>query len=509
MILIYPPVAKPSEPPAGIAHLSGALNQHGVTHSVLDANIEGLLHLLQRPRHVSRDFSDRWTIRAFRHCADNVLSLRRRDTYGNFDGYKRTVLDVNRVLESSSASDDITIGLANYEDRELSPLKSKYLVRSAEDPERNPFYPYFQKRLAALIDEKKPTVVGFSLNYLSQALCTFAMTGFIRKRFPGVRIVLGGGLVTSWMKRPQWRNPFGGLVDQLIAGPGEFPLLDMAGIHDVKDGFTPDYSSLPTNDYLAPGRVLPYSASRGCFWRRCSFCPEKTEDNPYIPVPVTRVISDIPELTRKTDSVLVHFLDNAVSMSLLRALSETAGGVSWYGFTRITRELTDIDFCMTLKRSGCVMLKLGLESGDQGVLDRMQKGIDLETASLALRTLKKAGIATYVYLLFGTPWETLSSARRTLEFTVRHSETIGFLNLAIFNMPVCWSGAERVETRSFYEADLSLYTDFLHPEGWDRRRIRSFLENEFKSQRAISTILKKDPPLFTSNHAPFFVMGRG
>ncbi len=49
------------------------------------------------------------------------------------------------------------------------------------------------------------------------------------------------------------------------------------------------------------------------------------------------------------------------------------------------------------------MLKLGIESGDQEVLDRLNKGIDLPTASAVLKSLKKAGIATYVYLLFGTP----------------------------------------------------------------------------------------------------------
>jgi len=37
----------------------------------------------------------------------------------------------------------------------------------------------------------------------------------------------------------------------------------------------------------------------------------------------------------------------------------------------------------------------------QGVLDSMDKGIDLDIVSLALKALKKAGIATYVYLLFG------------------------------------------------------------------------------------------------------------
>jgi radical SAM superfamily enzyme YgiQ (UPF0313 family) len=196
-----------------------------------------------------------------------------------------------------------------------------------------------------------------------------------------------------------------------------------------------------------------------------------------------------------------------MSVALMKMLSETGGGLPWYGFARITRELTDIDFCAALKRSGCVMLKLGLESGDQGVLDGMRKGVEIATASQALRTLKKAGIATYVYLLFGTPWETESSARRTLDFVAGHSEAIGFLNLAVFNMPLCGKEAG-LETRSFYDADLSLYTDFRHPDGWDRKQVRSFLENEFKKQQAISAILRKDPPLFTSNHAPFFVMGR-
>ncbi len=506
MILIYPPVAKPSEPPAGIARISGALNLHGVRHRILDANLEGLLSLLQRPLSTAEHPSDRWTLRAFRNRPENLLSLRRRNTYSNFDDYTRIVLEVNRVLGSRSISGDVAIGLANYEDRELSPVKSGDLIRAAEDPERNVFYPYFEKRLVALMAEKRPAVAGFSLNYLSQALCTFAMAGFIRRIFPGVKIVLGGGLVTSWMKRPNWKNPFGGLVDHLVAGPGESPLLSMAGIHDVTKESAPDYSSFPKHDYLSPGFILPYSASRGCFWRRCSFCPEKTENNAYAPVPVDRVLTDISGLREETRPVLVHFLDNAMSVSLMTALPETmGGGMPWYGFARISRELTDAGFCEALKRSGCVMLKLGLESGDQRVLDRMEKGIDLGIASRALRTLKKAGITTYVYLLFGTPWESAASARKTLEFTVRHNDAIGFLNLAIFNMPVCGNGRE-VVTRSFYDADLSLYTDFLHPEGWDRKRVRQFLENEFRKAQGISSILKKDPPLFTSNHAPFFAM---
>ena len=151
------------------------------------------------------------------------------------------------------------------------------------------------------------------------------------------------------------------------------------------------------------------------------------------------------------------------------------------------------------------MLKLGLESGDQQILDEMEKGIDLRLASTALKTMKKAGIATYVYLLFGTPAENLERARRTLDFTVRHAEDMDFLNLAIFNMPAYGPDAGRFETHPFYEGDLSLYRTYAHPAGWDRPLVRQFLDKEFKRHPAIGRILRRDPPIFTSNHAPFFL----
>ncbi len=59
----------------------------------------------------------------------------------------------------------------------------------------------------------------------------------------------------------------------------------------------------------------------------------------------------------------------------------------------------------------------------------------LREASQVLKNLKEAGIATYVYLLFGTPEEGLPEARKTLEFVVNHHDQIHFLNLALFNLP--------------------------------------------------------------------------
>ena len=520
MILIHPPVVKPCEPPAGVAKLAGVMYDHGIPCKVIDANLEGLSSLLlergeayKRERRtddknsaIPENMMNTWTNRSFLHLESNVTALTSWETYTNIDRYKRAVIDLNRVLEVTASHGDAYLSLSNYLDPNLSPVRSTDLIRASEAPEHNPFYAYFEKRLLAVLEEENPATVGFSLNYLSQALCTFAMIGFLKRQCPRIRVVLGGGLATSWVRRPGWSNPFGGLVDDIVAGPGEAALLSMHGVACGQCQHAPCHADLSTKGYLSPGFILPYSASSGCYWNRCSFCPEKAEGNPYEPVPVEKVIADIHSIAGKTKPALVHLLDNAVSPALLKAIAGSSFSFPWYAFAKITPHLTDLDFCGALKRSGCVMLQLGLESGDQDVLDNMQKGFELEIASAALSALEIAGIATYVYLIFGTPWETITEARKTLDFAAQHSGQIDFLNLAIFNLPAYSPEAQQLEVSDFYEGDLLLYRDFLHPRGWKRSLVRQFLDREFKRHPAIAPMLRKAPPTFTSNHAPFFVM---
>jgi len=63
MLLIFPPVAKPCEPPAGVALLSSALKEQGLPCKVYDANIEGLLYL------INSDIApiDSWSRRALKN----------------------------------------------------------------------------------------------------------------------------------------------------------------------------------------------------------------------------------------------------------------------------------------------------------------------------------------------------------------------------------------------------------------------------------------------------------
>ncbi len=500
IVLIHPPVVKPSEPPAGIARLAGSLRSAGVDCTVIDANIEGLRHLLG----TVDPPDDTWSQRAYRHLPSHLAALRSKETYRQPDRYRRAVADINRLLSVSGRDFHTRVGLADFKDEHLSPLRSDDLLESARTPEHNPFCGYFQVKLLNRIFESHPEVVGISINYLSQALCAFALIGLLKREVKEIKIVVGGGLMTSWMQWPKRIGRLSQLVDRVVAGPGELVLLEEIGKGAKGKGWIPDYSDLIETPYFSPGFVLPFSASDGCWWRRCAFCPERAERRPFHPLPHAVAAEQLRQLTQLNQPALIHLLDNAISPALLKRLVETPPGAPWYGFVRIASPLDDLEFCRQLAASGCAMLKLGLESGSQRVLDQLEKGVQLDMASTVLRNLHQAGIATYVYLLFGTPAEDHAAAGMTLSFVADLHETINFLNLAIFNLPIGSPDAEGLVLREFYEGDLALYRDFEHPAGWGRAAVRQFLEKQFKKHPKIQEIVRSDPPIFTSNHAAFF-----
>ena len=425
--------------------------------------------------------------------------------YTNQDRYQRAVRDCNRTLTKSCKNSAVTITLADYQDADLSPHQSADLLQAVAEYQTSPFFQFYKKRLPELLDGSEKDFIGISLNYLSQALPAFALAGYLKEAYPDYPLIVGGGLITSWLRSPGWKNPFGSVFEQMIEGPGELPLLQLLGHTGEVVHAAPDFDDLPLQDYLSPGTVIPYSASTGCYWNRCAFCPEKAEGGEYTKLSAVQVVADLATLREKYKPTLIHLLDNAVAPSLMRQMIADPIGVNWYGFARVSRELSDPDFCVQLRKAGCVMLKLGIESGSQQVLDAMDKGIDLQLVEQSLAALRMAGIATYVYLLFGTPSETLHEARKTLDFTVRNAEGIGFLNLAVFNMPRNSQERGGLQIRDFSGGDLGLYSDFVHPLGWNRKAVRNFLTGEFRQHPVIRPILQRDPPFFTSNHAAFML----
>lgn len=510
MLLIYPPVARSSEPPLGIARLSASIKSRGGEATCLDLCREGIDYLLSLDPELKD--ADTWTRRAMKGRLKSEQRLREIGTYRHIDRYSRAVSDLGRALRTVSKPYRVEASLADYRDETRSPLRIADLKDSAAKYEENVFYPLLESRLYPALAGIGDGWVGVSICFLSQALCSFAIMGYVKSRRPDLKIAVGGGLVTSYSRVTglDLHGLFPDLVDLAVVGPGEESLGKLCGAGP--DGGAPsrdflglDLGGFQLTKYSAPAMILPYNFSSGCPWKKCAFCPEKAEDLPYRGLPAPEAMAELELLSSRHAPGLMHFTDNEVSPLYLSALAGHPRLVSWYGFARFSRRLLDEDFCRALAASGCVMLQLGLESGDQKVLDAMGKGTKLEEIEAILRNLKAVGIGTYIYVLFGTPAEDRDAALRTRDFVAANAEAIDFLNVAVFNLPASGEEAKSLATKNFYEGELSLYREFKHPAGWDRQFVREFLSADFEAEPRIKAIVARAPPVFTSSHAPFFL----
>jgi hypothetical protein len=504
MLLVYPPVARSTEPPIGIARLAGLLKANGVPVCCLDLCQEGLDYLLG----LECEAQDTWTRGALRRRERHRALLRDPAVYRNRDRYGRAVHDLGRALHAVSAPFGVEVGLADYREAKRSPLRRADLLDAAATYETNPFFPLFRARITEALAALPARTVGLSVTYLSQALCAFAILGFVKAVRPDLSVLLGGGLITSWVAQGSLPadEGFDGLVDAILPGRGEDGIFPFLGVPQRIPTAAPDFGDLAPHDYLAPARILPYNFSTGCPWKRCSFCPEKAEGSRYVGVRVGTALEEIGTLVARHAPGLLHFTDTEIAPLYLRALADFPPGVPWYGFARFSALLTDPDFCRRLAASGCLMLQLGLESADQEVLNALGKGTRVEEIDRALGALAGAGIGVFLYVLFGTPAEGHDAARRTRDFVAARADWIDFLNVALFNLPVASAEAPHLATRAFYDGELSLYREFTHPRGWNRDAVRAFLAEEFEAEPAIKAILARNPPVFTSNHAPFFLL---
>jgi anaerobic magnesium-protoporphyrin IX monomethyl ester cyclase len=69
-----------------------------------------------------------------------------------------------------------------------------------------------------------------------------------------------------------------------------------------------------------------------------------------------------------------------------------------------------------MKKAGCWIVAMGVESGDQDTLDKIEKQAKAEQAFSAVKMLREAGIKSSVYLLMGLPWDTKEKIGAQVKF---------------------------------------------------------------------------------------------
>lgn len=516
-LLIHPPAAKPAEPPLATAVLLRHLRNRGFAADAIDANLGAFLWLLESKRLADAAGPNPATslLRANRHVPRALALLRSAGATDSFARYRTAVEDLGRALSAYGGSEE-RLTLGDYVHGRLSPFAPGDLQALAAGKQRTLFRDFFEQKLLPQVLARRPRRIGLTVNYRHQALPAFELAGLLRRELPETSLVAGGGLISSWAPTLQREAAQLFPFDVLVAGPGEASLAALAAgeppalplLQDAAASeFIPDYSFADWQAYFSPEPVLQLTTSRGCYWARCRFCPEAaTPTQPYLHYPPHGLPNLLRELAQTNGVRRFHFTDNALPPATLRVLAaarEELEGLAWHGFVRFEEALAEPSLAENLAAAGCRLLQLGLESGSQQVLDRLHKGTQLATASRILQNLHGAGIATYVYVLLGTPRESEAEAEATLAFLEVHAEWIDFLNLAIMNLPRQADFAGELPGTEWQEETLGLYRH-REEDGRSRAAARRFLGKRLLASPAIRTIVKRTPPWFTSNHAPFF-----
>ncbi len=514
LLLIHPPASKACEPPPGLACLMAEAVAQGIDAAAIDANLEAYLHLAN-----AEQVPESGAARALEFLRSPRAA----------ESFPRYVTAVNRLNKAMAlhrgVGGDERLTLGDYVRGGLSPFAPAALETVSSGNVPSIFSAYFRESLLPRVSGMSPRTVGLSVNFRNQVLPAFELAGMLKRAFPEIRIVGGGGMFSSWgrtLRESGLRLP---AFDTIVTGAGEGVLArleadsDWGGGQIIEGGdavrFEPDFTFARLGEYLSPVPILPITSSRGCYWRRCAFCPEAaTPTHGYACVDAARFPEVMLSLAERHGVRHFHLTDNAIPVNVLRAIAGRSGELAhlrWHGFVRFERALADPALAAALARGGCRMLQLGLESGSQRVLDRLGKGTRLEEASAILGTLAGAGISTCVYVMLGMPGETEADAEATLAFLEAHAGQIGFLNIAVMNLPRDSTFLEAPgeygirEARLFSEDEpLGLYRAFESDHGWSRAEARRFLSRRMLASPRIRSIVNRTPPLFTSNHAFLF-----
>jgi len=193
--------------------------------------------------------------------------------------------------------------------------------------------------------------------------------------------------------------------------------------------------------------VLPVEPLRGCPFS-CTFCfrtvgKEVTYKSP------PRVLA---EIKRGIDEFGIHsyrFLAGTFPLKKSHAVEICEGiiregyEIDWSSSVRI--DTVDEELLRLMKKAGCSILQLGIESGDPEILRRCAKGITPEMAEETVRACKRIGLKVGANFILGLPHETRESVEKTYRLSIRLRRYVDSVNFAVL---VPYPGSEIYELTS-------------------------------------------------------------
>jgi anaerobic magnesium-protoporphyrin IX monomethyl ester cyclase len=297
-----------------------------------------------------------------------------------------------------------------------------------------------------------PELAGFDMIGVTSLTSTYpaALKLAARAKLAGKPVVLGG-YHASFMDEEALAT---GLVDYVVRGEGEYVMLELVDalergrdLSEVKGlsfmrgdelvrtepaTLVDELDSLPmaARDLL-PVREYPMRldgapmtsviTSRGCPYD-CSFCAaSRFCGKKWRARSPESVVEEVALLKREFGFGAVSFMDDNFMLSPTR-VSEICDhmlrrrvNMNWMALSRADTIVREEALLAKMYMAGARILFLGIESGDQGVLDNYGKREDIELFHRAIDILKNNGIRTWASFIIGAVQETKRMVQKTLE----------------------------------------------------------------------------------------------
>lgn len=180
----------------------------------------------------------------------------------------------------------------------------------------------------------------------------------------------------------------------------------------------PAWEMLPFERYAAMNkeRLFYIFTSRGCPFR-CVFCQKELTGRGFRTRSVENILDELQEIHDKYRPGNVLFIDELFTCQKKRVYDICEGivkrGLKLNMSCETRVDMIDYDMARTMKKAGFNRMYFGVESISQRSLDTLVKDYKAEKVVDCLRMMRRAGIWTKVFLIVGTPEETLADIEET------------------------------------------------------------------------------------------------
>ncbi|WP_413936613.1 B12-binding domain-containing radical SAM protein [Nitrospira sp. BLG_1] len=344
---------------------------------------------------------------------------------------------------------------------------SSEVMDAVNDTQVNIYRDVFEHLVKPAIEREQPDVIGVSIVLQQQMFSTMTFCALIKQHFPHIHITIGGNTVAR-LRDVLPQSPLFQYFDSAVVYEGETAFVqlvsalgakrslaevpntiykDETGIHTSSTSYAedlatlppPDFDGLPLEKYFVPTRILPYLATRGCYWGRCEFCDHgEGYTAGYRSKKIQDALADIKYLRDKYAATHFHFTDEsyppALFRKLTRGLIDSQMGIVWTTHMRFEKSLLDEAVWQDAKESGCKYLHFGYESGVERVLQLMDKATTAEVMTKHLRLTAEAGIWNHCMGFFGFPGETKEEAWQSVQFLEQNKDYVHSLGFGTFDL---------------------------------------------------------------------------